>query len=228
MSNYCYKINKIDSDTLIISFAGNDRIFGGIQRFEFINFLSKHFENVDKHFYVDKFANTYHEGIDGISKTIDETVEYLKGDIEKYKNVIFIGVSAGGYAAILFGSLLNINSVLAFIPPTIRRDKNIDEKYRDISQYINDTTKYYIYGDLSVTDALDCHHISHCERIAHHPNVFIIKKPVLELRKIRDSGELFIILNSLVIMQYPNIQNYTIPSNKHIIQNTMNSIIKNI
>jgi hypothetical protein len=71
---------------------------------------------------------------------------------------------------------LNVNHVLAFIPQTLRRNKNIDEKYRDISKFINETTKYYLYGDLSVSDAMDCHHISHCERISHHSNVTRINK----------------------------------------------------
>jgi hypothetical protein len=112
--------------------------------------------------------------------------------------VICLGVSSGGYAAILFGSLLNINHVIAFIPQTLRRNKNIDEKYRDISKFINETTKYYLYGDLSVSDVMDCHHISQCERISHHSNVFLIKKKYIKLKEMRDNGELYAILNSLV------------------------------
>jgi hypothetical protein len=97
----------------------------------------------------------------------------------------------------LFGSLLNVKSVVAFIPPTIRHDENIDEKYRDISKYINTTTNYYLYGDLSVSNKTDPHHISQCERISHHPNVFIIKKYQINLKKMRDSGELYQILHTL-------------------------------
>lgn len=198
-TNKCsYKVNIINSETLIISFAGHDRIFGGIPRFEFVNFMETHFKNISRHFYTDKYLNSYHQGIHEITNNIDETTEYLKNEIKNYKNVICLGVSSGGYAAILFGSLLNINYVLAFIPQTLRRNKNIDEKYRDISRFINETTKYYIYGDLSVSDVNDCHHISQCERISHHSNVFIIKKKYINLKEMRDKGELYVILNSLV------------------------------
>jgi len=194
--NSCYKVNVPESDTLIVSFAGNAKLFGGLQKFEFVNSLSQF--HINKHFYIDEYSDSYHKGIVGISNTIDETVSYLKNEIKNYKHVIFLGNSAGGYASILFGSLLNVNTVLAFVPQTIRRNENIDEKYRDISTFINDTTKYYIYGDTSIMDSFDCHHMSHCERISHHSNVIFIKKNKINLKMMRDNGELFEILNKIL------------------------------
>ena len=105
MNNSSYKIQNIDSDTLIISFSGLAKQFGGIPQFEFLNFLNKHFTDINKHFYIDNYQVSYHKGINGLSTNIDETIEYLKNEIKNYKNVIFLGNSAGGYAAILFGSL---------------------------------------------------------------------------------------------------------------------------
>jgi hypothetical protein len=189
-----YKINQVKSDTLFVSFSGYAKKYGGIPRFEFVNFFTKHFNEINCHFYVDTYTSCYHQGICGISNNIDETVEYLRNEIKYYKNVIFVGTSGGGYAAILFGSLLDVTSVVAFTPPTIRIQKNIDEKYRDITKYINTTTKYYIYGDLSVSDKKDPHHISHCDRIPKYSNVFITKKDEIHLKKMRDSGELYKIL----------------------------------
>jgi len=199
-SSSSYKINVVNSETLIISFAGHDRIFGGIPRFEFVNFMDTHFKHVSRHFYLDKLLNSYHQGIHEITNNIDETVNYLKNEIMNYKNVICLGVSSGGYAAILFGSLLNVTHVLAFMPQTIRRNKNknVDEKYRDIRGFINNTTKYCIYCDLSVNDVNHCHHISQCTRIADHPNVTLVKKPRIDLKTMRNRGELHLILNSLV------------------------------
>jgi len=45
---------------------------------------------------------------------------------------------------------------------------------------------------------MDCHHISQCERISHHSNVFLIKKKYIRLKEMRDNGELYAILNSMV------------------------------
>ena len=198
MNSCVYKLNEKKSDTLIIAFAGHAILFGGIQRFEFVKFLSTHFSHAHNHFYADQFRDLFHKGICGISHSIDETTEYLKKEIEPYKHVIFLGVSSGGYAAILFGSLLNIKAVLAFIPQTIRRNKIVDEKYRDLNIHINNKTKYYIYGDASITNEKDFHHISHCERIAHHPNVFLTRMQSFRLKEMRDNGELAEILNNLI------------------------------
>lgn len=109
-----------------------------------------------------------------------------------------MGNSAGGYAAILFGSLLGVTSVLAFIPLTVRRKEKVDEKYRDISGYIHGTTQYYLYGDTAVTDPFDCHHIQHCERIAHHPNVYLTRMKNIQLREMRNTGELFKIIHNIL------------------------------
>ena len=92
----------------------------GVLPFEFLTYLSKTYSrNTDLYFYIDKNQCWYHKGIEGISNNIDETVIYLKTLIKKnnYKKIIFMGVSAGGYA-ILFGSLCNVNSVISFIPRT--------------------------------------------------------------------------------------------------------------
>ena len=194
----CFKVDKINSDTLIVSFAGHDKKYGEIQKFEFLNFLEKHFPNVSRHFYVDKFLKSYHTGFYGITNNIDETVIYLQNEIKNYTNVLFLGVSSGGYAAILFGSLLNITSVLAFIPQTFLRAKNVNEKYRDIKPFINDTTKYYIFGDKSILDVNSYHHIFHCERISYHKNVYFFIKNNFNLTKMRDNGELYKIINNII------------------------------
>uniref|UniRef100_A0A6C0HYD5 Alpha/beta hydrolase n=1 Tax=viral metagenome TaxID=1070528 RepID=A0A6C0HYD5_9ZZZZ len=190
--------NREQTKTLIVTFGSHNKKFGLLPRFEFVRFLEEHFPDTDRHFYIDDKMDLYHKGIQGISTNIDETVEYLKNEIANYENVIFMGISSGGYAAILLGSLLNINYVLAFIPQTLRMKSNIDEKYRDISPYINETTQYYIYGDASILNSNDFHHISHCERIVeNHPNVFLTKKNPFDIKKMRDDGELYSILSNI-------------------------------
>jgi hypothetical protein len=199
MSKSYLKVEGINNETLFVSFAGHDVMFGGIPRFEFVNFFNNSLNNVDRHFYIDVHKNTYHNGISGISRNVDETVVYLKQEIEKYKNVIFLGVSGGGYAAILFGSLLNVTSVVAFIPQTRRLNDNIDERYRDISQYINNTTNYYLYGSIKPSSITDVHNISHCLRISHHPNVLLSQRLNVDLKQMRNDGELYSIFSKLAI-----------------------------
>jgi hypothetical protein len=173
--------------------------------FDFSIFLQQHFSGVHRQIYIDKDHCSYHNGIAGISGNIDETVAYLRKETEPYKNVVFIGVSSGGYAAILFGSLVPVQKVVAFIPQTICcSHTNTDETYRDIAPFINTTTQYYLYGDTSfsqednMNDIHHIHHISHCERIAHHPNVFVKKINGLLMKKIKNTGELYKILQHCI------------------------------
>lgn len=109
-----------------------------------------------------------------------------------------MGISAGGYAAILFGSILHITAVIAFIPQTIRRSIMVDETYRDSSRFINLTTVYELYADVSIENVRDAHHVSHCDRIAFYPNVKITKKNRFSIKEIRDSGELYALMSRMV------------------------------
>ena len=189
-----------DTDTIIVTFSGY-AITNSVQKFDFKNILNDNsFNNIDKHFYIDKHQYNYHKGIDGISNDIEETIIYLKNEIKDYKNIIFIGISSGGYAAILFGSLLNINTIIAFIPQTkLILNKNYNEKYRDLKNIINNISQYYIYGDLSIKNINNCHHISHCERINGNSNVNVIEYGNLNLRILKQTGELLNILKKIII-----------------------------
>ena len=89
--------------------------------------------------------------------------------------MLFIGVSAGGYGVILFGSLCNsVNYVISFIPQTIIPNA-INPKYANIKNVINKKTSYLLYGDKSIEDINSKHHILQCNNIAEFPNVEIIE-----------------------------------------------------
>lgn len=192
-----YKIIGNNSENLIISFGGTCHAMGGIPPFEFLNYLSKTYKtNVDLYFYIDKNGCRYHKGIDGITKNIDETVVYLNNIIKKsnYKKIIFMGVSGGGYASILFGSLCNISNVIAFMPPTkldneLTPAQNIiDEKYADLKTIINDKTKYILHGNTKFKKINGSHHISQCNYLNCFQNVKIIYHEGLNMRVLRDNG----------------------------------------
>ena len=193
------EINGINKDVLIITFAGLALSAFGIQPFEFMKCLTKWFPTISKKFYIDLNKCWYHKGIKGISTNIDDTKKYLEEIIKDYKKVIFIGSSAGGYAAILFGSLLNISSVIAFMPQTILTRKDTNEKYRNIRTLLNNHTQYYIYGDISIQDINDLHHISHCKNLENYSNCKIVYGNGLNLPQMRDNGELKKIFESVII-----------------------------
>jgi hypothetical protein len=196
-------MNKMN-DVLIVSFAGHGLAYGGIPKLEFVKFLNTSFNTIDAQFYLDKQCLCYHCGIEGVSTNVEETVDYLKKSIVGYNRVIFIGASAGGYAAILFGSLLNVNTVIAFTPPTLLKGENKDKRYCDLNPYINPTTRYYVYGDENDKNVDSYHHIRHCENIAKHENVLITKKRGVNLKVMRSTGELFHIFKNVLEGRNPN------------------------
>ena len=202
MSRYVLESTEKESKNgLIVSFGGMARQFVSITPFEFLNFLKDRFPTYDKHFYVDVYGCSYHRGFEGLSNNLDESVEYLREQIRQYqendKEVVFIGNSSGGYAAILFGSLLKVSKVIAFKPQTFHSTGD-KEGYRNLRLLINDTTKYYVFGDSSIQDPKDCHHISHCENLEGYSNVEVTRIYGLDVRKMRDSGELMDLFMRLI------------------------------
>ena len=140
--------------------------------------------------YVDPKQCWYHKGIEGISNNIDETTEDLKDKINKrdYKKIIFMGVSAGGYAAILFGSLCHVTKVISFIPRRKLKAKIVDKKYEKLKNIINNDTDYWLYGDLSIKNKNSNHHILQCENLEGFFNTKIVKKNSLDMKNLRDDG----------------------------------------
>ena len=96
---------------------------------------------------------------------------------------------------------LETSEVIVFNPITIlygRRDK-YNLRYVDLSKdVINSTTQYYLYGDISIKNEDDRHHIKHCKNISAYPNVHIIYKDGVNLKTMKDSGELYNIYNGLI------------------------------
>lgn len=189
--------NKI----LICCFGGMALKMGGILPFEFLKYLSSIYADVcDLIFYIDKKQCCYHQGIDGITNNIENTVDYLNKKINSYNydKIIFMGVSAGGYASILFGSLCNnVTNVISFIPK-IKLDGPINKKYTNLKDVINSNTKYMLFGDKSITNVHDSHHVSQCEMLEHFTNVTVFKKEKIDLKKLRDTGVIKRIIDNII------------------------------
>lgn len=99
-----------------------------------------------------------------------------------------MGISAGGYASILFGSLCNVSNVISFIPRTTAENKMTDSRYFNLKDVLNSETDYVLYGDLSETDKNSNHHISQCNNLNGFRNVKIVTYPKLNIKTLRDNG----------------------------------------
>ena len=191
-----------NNKNLIICFGGMALMFGGILPFEFLNYLSAIYKNnCDLIFYIDIHQCWYHKGIKNITNNINDTILYLNNIIKygNYEKIIFMGTSAGGYGSILFGSLCNnVTNVISFIPQTIIKNA-IDSNYSNLKHIINDNTKYILYGDISIKDINDIHHISHCENIECFSNVTIHKTENCNLKQLRDNGSIKKMIDDIIL-----------------------------
>tara|TARA_A100001015_G_scaffold223208_1_gene251403 strand:+ start:99 stop:854 length:756 start_codon:yes stop_codon:yes gene_type:complete len=136
---YIYEDNN--SDTLIISFAGNGFPGGKYPIFTFYNFLQEY--NVDKLFVRDLKTKYYLTSLLNTTTDLYSTIDMLKNIINSkhYKKKIAIGCSSGAYAAILFGHLLQCDHVIAFNPQTVLNNDKFDIINDNI---INVTTCKYL------------------------------------------------------------------------------------
>lgn len=133
-------IQKSEKAAIEISLSACGRnlyiFFGGmaagivVPPFEFYN--SSKIIDENKIFVRDFAQCWYHGGLPQISHDIGDTVVYFQHQIEQIKpdKVFFIGNSMGGYAAILFASLLGRGEAIAFSPQTFL-SPYLRLKYRD-------------------------------------------------------------------------------------------------
>lgn len=184
---------------LIVSFSGRGIKPLQAPRKEFERTLDRLFPEDKKMFFLDKSNVFYHKGISGLTEDVRSTVEFLRDLSGPYEETVFMGSSAGGYASILFGSLLGVSKVIAFIPQTLIKGyvKTMPIEYEDLNSVINDHTKYFVHG--CVKERHDAWHGRiHVDNISGHGNVVVEFHNPLCMKKLRDSGRLDEILLSRI------------------------------
>jgi esterase/lipase len=154
-------MNKTDinnQDGIFEDYSNNNFLlvaFGGIRQglgipvFEFFNSLRD--IPCDKIFFRDFNQSWYQNGVDERLNSVEKIVYHLKTVIEdkKYKKVCFIGNSMGGYGAILFGTLLNVDKIYAFAPQSFIDKKNrlinLDFRWKkQISQIVRNKNNVFL------------------------------------------------------------------------------------
>lgn len=123
--NYYFENNN--SDILFVLFSGMG-FENSKPTFIFNNFLKK-YKNIDKLFLRDLKYSYYLTGLNNLTNDLESTLSFLNKQFIKnknYKKIIGIGCSAGGYASILYGILLNFDKVISFSPQVVLNNKKID------------------------------------------------------------------------------------------------------
>ena len=107
-----------DSRTLLVAFGGLQGELG-MPVFEF--FKSTRDIPVKRLFVRDLRQSWYHGGLSGEDATLADATDALRALVarEGVERLVTVGNSAGGYAALVFGTLLGADTVLAFSPQTV-------------------------------------------------------------------------------------------------------------
>lgn len=178
-SNYLIEYSKGgDTNTCAIYFSSNDIYYPNSEEIFTKRIVNKNFyewyhtriNRASKHIFIrDVFKQWYLGGININIDSPEKLAAFLKQETQGYTKVITLGSSAGGYAAILYGSLIGAQTVLAFNPqfeiasllkrsaeaidPLVFRLRNEKKAYYDIVPFINEKTEiYYFYSNHSPWD----------------------------------------------------------------------------
>lgn len=119
-----YGFDDSDAETIVFSFAGQGRAL--VVDFEWVNFFTQRKVKLvcvrDEHkaYYM---GDLYGDDGTSISKGVDSHVKLFKNYIKESncKNVVLTGSSLGGYAAALYGVLLNADYILPYSSQTFIR-----------------------------------------------------------------------------------------------------------
>lgn len=172
--NYCIEYNTsaaCDSNLCVIYFSSNEIYYPNtLKSFEYsiierdkYEWKKNRLSNAGKHVFIRDIRKQWYIG--GINSKLDtpsKLAEFLKKETAGY-TVYCIGSSAGGFAAILFGSLLQVNRVYAFnsqlnlgvtmkssnplVDPILFEKVNdaVSKSYFDLSTFITDGVDYYYF-----------------------------------------------------------------------------------
>lgn len=131
ISDECGFYANLDvSRTLVICFSGFKQNVAGIQPFEFFNTFSDC--NAQTLFLKDPSKTWFLSGIPGFGDSVDMVVDNILKLKKQFniERIVTIGGSSGGFASLLYGSILGADRAVALMPqtfvdPVLRKDKNI-------------------------------------------------------------------------------------------------------
>lgn len=191
--NYLISYNEecTNKDTCAIYFSSNDIYFPNTEDVFKNKIIDKNFfewygiriKNVYKHILLRDVHKQWY--LSGVNKEINSPESLLKFLINETKGytIVTVGSSAGGFAAVLYGSKLKAKKAIIFnaqfeiktlldsstsnIDPFIFRYKNLPvSKYYDIKPFLNKSTDvFYFYSLGSKWDAEQHEHIKDVQSI---------------------------------------------------------------
>jgi hypothetical protein len=131
------------SNTLMVVFQAHETTVFGTTVDEFKGVLSQ--LNYDVVKLNDINGNYFFNGIDEIYDTMEKVSNKLSEYISGYTKTIFMGNCAGGHAAVLFGTMLNVDKVIGFNPVSYMDQLTLqlnDDGREDQGKFLDQSIEY--------------------------------------------------------------------------------------
>jgi pimeloyl-ACP methyl ester carboxylesterase len=133
------------SRTMLLAFGGiNSRL--GIAPYEFSSLTGR--SGVKRLYVRDLHQSWYHRGMPGHGDELLDVAAAVRKVLarRRVERLVVVGTSAGGYAALTFGTLLGADLVLAFSPQTILNLESLaqmdDHRWDDKIQALEDSAAF--------------------------------------------------------------------------------------
>lgn len=186
-----YNENCKDKSTCAVYFSSNDIYYPNKEEVFKERIIDKNFfewygtriQNVYKHILIrDVHKQWYLSGINNEVNSPEKLVEFLLHETKGY-SIITVGSSAGGYASVLYGSMINAKKAIVFnaqfeiktlldssvntTDPFIFRYRKLPVfKYYDIKPFVNDDLEvFYFMSVKSKWDSEQCEHVNGVKNI---------------------------------------------------------------
>jgi len=120
--------------------------------FEMENTLKMYDEKCNIIFLRDRYVSWYIKGVNGYSKSYEETIDKLREDIVNIKpnKILTIGLSSGGFAALYFGNILKVDKIIACSPQIVLNNDSIKPYYKKLKNVEREVNILPINEDIDV------------------------------------------------------------------------------
>ena len=193
-----------NSKKIVVTFAGN--MHHGFERKSSLLTLQEDRGDFDI-LYLRNKDKWYLGKLKGIGTNINHSLSFFKKKLKKYDKIIFTGSSAGAYASMLFGSLLQVDCVIAsrgqtdleyvlenlWYPPLLRRKKSCSktwQKYNRLVDIISEKVNYFVFyeGNTVIGN-------NHRDLILHGDYHYDLIKNFNNVKKLTSKNEVMEIIN---------------------------------
>ena len=168
------------AEPAIVAFSARD---AKPRQFHFFH-LSKFFPDSPKILVRDPSATWYNSGLRDVGDTVEEIASGIRREVASFDvgRILTIGMSMGGYAAILFGCLTKAERAIALVPQTLldprfpqrRPDADVKLQVPDLRPIIHAVPETKIDLVVAWDDLLD---VFHAQRVAEFPSVRLLGVP---------------------------------------------------